>query len=297
MGVLAAPFRSEWHRSSTSVVDILRTALLPVVLWAAAVNAVLLTVQQAMATQTSAVMQTQGWSFAMRGIGPAVVLGGAGVAAAALAGPFGGVFSLAVTRHLRTQQVRHREAEHNLPLMVLPFVLSIAGCFLFGAAAESGMHWGVLVVAAQLTALGLLLALAALAVLLIESFPDWAGACLAHAAGGLRLLAAALLLRGDVAAHLVATHGFLNAWALYAEVLIVASLGVPALFFGGRQLRTWAAGTIPGNVLEEDSDLDDDGKMTGSLQKTGRTPSPASSTSSAESQARLPEGVNAGRAI
>lgn len=320
VGVLPPPFRLEWRRAGASVLDSLRTALFPAVLWAAAVNAVLLMVQQAMVRQMAAVMQAQGWPFALRGVGAAVAVGAAGVAAVPLAGPLGSAFSLAVTRHLRAQQVRResmlivedqdrprrrltsrREAEHNLPLMVLPFALSIAGCFLFGATAQSGMHWAMLVVAAFLAILGLLLAWVVLAVLLVESYPGWAGACLAHAAGGLRLLAAAMLLRGDVAARLVVAHGFLNAWALYAEVLIVASLGLPALFFGGRQLRAWVAGTVSGDVMVEDSDEGDDGAKDGKnragamgkakrwLQRNGRAPSLASSTASTpEPQARPP---------
>ncbi|CAK7218243.1 hypothetical protein SBRCBS47491_003443 [Sporothrix bragantina] len=310
MGVfVVSPFGAwQWSRAGSCVVDLARTLLLPAVLWVSVVQAILLVAYQAATQLTVTAMLTASTagtqSFAHSGLALGVSLGSAGVLTVVLGGFVSGRFTLGVTRHLRAQQNRRmsmldpaarramkktrptvrREAEHNLPVMVLPLALAIAGSFLFGVmfyytmesseTTNSSHLWVMLLTACSLLALAMLLALVAGSVYLIESYPVWAGPCLVHA-NSLRFVAA-FFLTGKTA-NFVASKGALEAWAVYAEVLIVASLGLPALFFGGRWLRAWAAGTVQGGGTE---DIVPSAEATKGNRATMTSPAPSDSSAS-----------------
>lgn len=299
MGVfVVSPFGSwRWSRAGSSVLDLARTALLPAVVWVAAVQAVLLVAYTAaleMAATMLLVKDTTPNQFSLTGLIPGVSLGVAGVLTVIL-GAIGARFTLGVTRHLRAQQNRRlsvlpkverraqkksrptirREAEHNLPGLVLPLAMAIAGSFVVGAILYyDNMSTVLLLLGPTFIALAMLLALVGGSVFLIESYPVWAGPCLAHA-NSWRFLAA-FFLEGKTAS-LVARKGALEAWAVRAEVLIVTSLGLPALFFTGRWLRAWAAGTVQGGVSSEDATVKDD------RRETVVSPSPSDSTMTSNS--------------
>ncbi len=68
-----------------------------------------------------------------------------------------------------------REAEHHLPNFVLPLLFGIAGCLVFGFAAEYQYHWSVLLVGFFLIIFSFLTILVTSSVFIIESYPQWAG--------------------------------------------------------------------------------------------------------------------------
>ncbi|ERT00547.1 hypothetical protein HMPREF1624_03921 [Sporothrix schenckii ATCC 58251] len=295
---VVSPFAAwQWSRAGSSVVDLVRTALLPAVVWVAVVQAVLLVASTAaaelaatMLLVAAAATTTKADSFSLTGLVPGVALGVAGVLTLVL-GAVGARFTLAVTRHLRAQQNRRlsvltpaerrahkkarptvrREAEHNLPVVVLPLALAIAGSFVVGAVLNyASTSTVLLLLGPTLLALAMVLALVGGSVFLMESYPVWAGPCLAHA-NSWRFVAA-FFLQGTTASF-VAREGALEVWAVYAEILIVASLGLPALFFGGRWLRTWAAGTVSGSS-EDTSAVGDGGRRATTIV----SPSPSESS-------------------
>ncbi|KAL1895655.1 hypothetical protein Sste5346_005125 [Sporothrix stenoceras] len=296
MGVfVVSPFGSwRWSRAGSSVLDLARTALLPAVVWVAAAQAVLLvayTAAMELAGTMLLVKDTTPNQFSLTGLVPGVSLGVAGVLTVIL-GAVGARFTLGVTRHLRAQQNRslsalpkaerraqrksrptvRREAEHNLPVMVLPLATAIAGSFVVGIIMYyDNTSTVMLLLGPTLLALATLLALVGGSVFLIESYPVWAGPCLAHA-NSWRFVAA-FFLEGKTAS-LVARKGALEAWAVWAEVLIVTSLGLPALFFCGRWLRAWAAGTVQGGGSEE---------VNTDRRATVVSPSPSDSTMTSDS--------------
>lgn len=49
----------------------------------------------------------------------------------------------------------------------------------------------------------------------------------------------------------ILSKGVLGTFALYGEAMIVISLGVPALYFGGKWLRRWTGGWVVGVRLEK----------------------------------------------
>jgi hypothetical protein len=49
----------------------------------------------------------------------------------------------------------------------------------------------------------------------------------------------------------IAERGLLSVFAIYAEVLIVLSLGIPGFYFFGKKLRKLTAGTVHGIRIEK----------------------------------------------
>jgi hypothetical protein len=78
-------------------------------------------------------------------------------------------------------------------------------------------------------------------VFVVESYPMWAGPVLVNVSS-LRIIIAFFL--SSKSTSWIAERGFLNTFVIYAEVMIVVSLGVPLLYFFGRKLRQWTAGRV-----------------------------------------------------
>lgn len=56
----------------------------------------------------------------------------------------------------------------------------------------------------------------------------------------------------------VAEMGMLKTFSIYAEVMILLSLGIPLFYFFGKRMRSWTAGSINKTKLKEkELDLDD----------------------------------------
>ena len=49
----------------------------------------------------------------------------------------------------------------------------------------------------------------------------------------------------------VAERGLLAVFAMYAEIMLVLSLGIPGLFFFGKRLRQWTGGMVKGVKKEK----------------------------------------------
>ena len=69
----------------------------------------------------------------------------------------------------------------------------------------------------------------------------WAGPVLVNVSS-LRIIIAFFL--SSEATTWVAEKGFLSTFAIYAEVMIVVSLGLPLLYFFGKRIRLWTAGSV-----------------------------------------------------
>lgn len=54
----------------------------------------------------------------------------------------------------------------------------------------------------------------------------------------------------------VADRGLLWTFAIYAEIMLVLSLGIPGLYFFGKQLRKWTGGKVYGVREEKKSEVD-----------------------------------------
>lgn len=134
-----------------------------------------------------------------------------------------------------------REAEFGLANMVIPFICGIAGCFVFGYAGQSNVHWSVLLLGNFFVVFGFLCIMIAVNVYIVESYPQWAGPVLVNVSS-MRIIIAFFL--ASEATTWVAEKGLLATFAIYAETMIVISLGIPILWFTGKKLRVWTGGKV-----------------------------------------------------
>ncbi|KAL8367094.1 hypothetical protein RB595_000414 [Gaeumannomyces hyphopodioides] len=243
----------EWREAGVSMLDTLRTTLLPVVVWTTVTNSALLVATQASTQILSFALLAQGWRFELTGLGVLPFVAAA-LFVYVFAGPVADRVSMSVTRR-RSRGSRGggkedggggggamaREAEDNLPNFILPFALGIAGVFLFGAAAQQRMHWAVLLLASFLVIFAYLTVLTLGNVLVVESYPMWAGPVLVNV-GSMRITVAFFLASRAVV--WVQESGALATFAMYGEALLVIALGIPALFFCGKRVRAWTAGRV-----------------------------------------------------
>jgi hypothetical protein len=147
-----------------------------------------------------------------------------------------------------------REPEHHLLNIVVPLVSGLAGVFIFGWAGQNNAHWGVLMVGSFLIIFGALVVLSVVNVFVVESYPMWAGPVLVNVSS-LRIILAFFL--SSKSTSWIAERGFLNTFVIYAEVMIVVSLGIPVLYFFGRKLRLLTAGRVQratSDTMEKASD-------------------------------------------
>ncbi len=249
IGVFQCGF--QWGSAWRSMLDTLRSTLFPAVLWSALVNSIFNIAIQATQQLTSFVLLAQGWQFQYTGLSvlPFVV---ASVFVYLFGGPLADRLSLRMTRHGGGA----REAEHHLPNLVLPFVSGIAGAFVFGIAGQNNLHWAIVLFGTFLIIFAFLTTMTVLNVYVVESYPMWAGPVLVNVSS-LRLVAAFALASQTIA--WVSARGMLQTFALYAEVMIVLSLGLPALYFFGKRLRLWTAGSVKAGTSKLDEDAAGDG--------------------------------------
>ncbi len=104
-----------------------------------------------------------------------------------------------------------------------------------------------------------LVVLSVINVFIVESYPMWAGPVLVNVSS-LRIIIAFFI--GSQSTVWITTKGFLTVFAVYAEVMIVASLGLPLLYFFGKRIRRWTAGHVAKREPEVKAAVDDSGSET-----------------------------------
>jgi hypothetical protein len=134
-----------------------------------------------------------------------------------------------------------REAEYQLPNLIVPFVSGILGCFVFGYATQNNLHWGYILLGGFFLIFGFLTVLTVLNVYVVESYPMWAGPSLVSV-NSLKIIIS-FFLSSQITTW-VAEKGVLATFAIYAESLIVLSLGIPVLYLTGKRIRIWTAGSV-----------------------------------------------------
>ena len=225
-----------WKDAGWSMLNTLRTTFFPAVVWATLANGIFIIVNSAAQQITSFALLAQGWEFQYTGLSVVPF-----IAATALVYVFGGPVADRIANAATRHNNGGREPEHHLLNVVMPFVSGIAGCFIFGYAGQNNVHWSVLLVGSFLIIFAFLTILSVVNVFIVESYPMWAGPVLVNVSS-LRLIIAFFL--SSEATTWVAEKGFLNTFAIYAEVMIVVSLGIPALYFWGKRIRLWTAGSV-----------------------------------------------------
>lgn len=134
-----------------------------------------------------------------------------------------------------------REAEFGLANMLIPMLSAIAGCFVFGYAGQSHVHWAVLLLGSFLIVFGFLCIMVTINVFIVESYPQWAGPVLVNVSS-LRIIIAFFF--ASLATTWVEEKGLLPTFVIYAEVMILLALCMPLLWLYGKKLRTWTSGSV-----------------------------------------------------
>ncbi|QDS76825.1 hypothetical protein FKW77_002884 [Venturia effusa] len=227
------------HRAAIqSMIDTLRTMCFPNIIWVIAVNGIFFAVQGAAGQTGSSVLIASGWKF--RNLGLAVL-------PIVLATPFvallGGYLADRVTNAVAKRNGGRREPEGNLLNIVLPLILGIAGCVLFGYAGENlkTVHWSVLLTGIFSICLGFLTTNTVLIVYVIESYPKWAGPVLVNISSWRCIIGFALSFR---ATDWVEERGFLGSFSIYAGILAALACILPVMYVCGKRIRQWTAGTV-----------------------------------------------------
>lgn len=73
-----------------------------------------------------------------------------------------------------------REAEHQLPNLILPIVMAITGALVFGYADQNHLHYAVLLLGTFLLMTSTLISAPIVQNYVIESYPQWAGPVLVN---------------------------------------------------------------------------------------------------------------------
>ncbi|ORY63847.1 major facilitator superfamily transporter [Pseudomassariella vexata] len=227
-----------------SMLDTLRTTFFPAVVWATLGNSAFVIINQAAQQLGSFALLAQGWQFKYTGliVLPFVL---ATVMVYFLGGPLSDKVSLTITKW----HGGVREPEYHLPNLIIPFFSGVIGCFIFGYAAENNVHWAVIMAGSFFIIFAFLTVLTVINVYMVESYPMWAGPVLVNVSS-MRLIIAFFF--SSTITTWVIEKGFLGTFAVYAEALIVLSLGIPALYFTGKKIRIWTAGSVEkGTVLKK----------------------------------------------
>ncbi|KAK6082313.1 major facilitator superfamily transporter [Seiridium cupressi] len=229
-------FGLQWKEAGKSMLETLRTTFFPAIVWVTLANSAFVIINQAAQQLGSFALLAQGWQFQYTGLSVVPTVA-ATVAVYFLGGPLSDKISLMITR-------RHngvREAEFHLPNLILPFISGILGCFVFGYAGQNNLHWAFILLGAFFLIFAFLTVLTVVNVFVVESYPMWAGPVLVNVSS-IRIVIA-FFLSSQVTVWVV-EKGILNTFAIYAEALIVLSLGMPLLWFFGKRLRIWTAGSV-----------------------------------------------------
>ncbi|WQF86760.1 Putative major facilitator superfamily, MFS transporter superfamily [Colletotrichum destructivum] len=233
----------EFKPAAKSMLDALRSTYFPAIIWAVLVNSAMIVINQATQQINPFALLAQGWQFQWTGL---MVL--PFFAATALVYVFGGPVADSISNAVTRWQGGSREPEHHLANLIFPLVSGIVGCFVFGTAGEKNMHWAVLLVGSFLIVFAFLTTMTILNVFIVESYPQWAGPVLVNVSS-LRIVIAFFV--ASKATVWIAKYGPLATFALYAETIIVFSLGLPILYFWGKRLRQWTAGNVKSKQSEQ----------------------------------------------
>ncbi|KXX80830.1 hypothetical protein MMYC01_201868 [Madurella mycetomatis] len=234
MGIFQNGF--QWKEAGMSMLNTLRTTPFPAILWATAANSIFVIANSAAQQIGSFALLSQGWQFQYTGLSVLPF-----IAATGFVYFFGGPVADRISNTVARRNGGGREPEHHLLNIMLPFVAGIAGTFIFGWAGQANAHWAVLLVGSFLLVFAFLVVLSVINVYVVESYPMWAGPVLVNVSS-LRIIIAFFL--SSKSTVWVAERGFLNTFVIYAEVMIVASIGVPILYLFGKRIRQWTAGKV-----------------------------------------------------
>lgn len=136
-----------------------------------------------------------------------------------------------------------REPETHLITLILPIILGIVGCALYGWAGETFQtsHWMALLSSIFMLSFSFLASSTIVFVYIVESYPQWAGPVLVNVSSFRCIIGFILSYRVTV---WVDDRGFLGSFAIYSGVLAGLAMLLPVLFLFGKSIRRFTSGTV-----------------------------------------------------
>ncbi|KAH8885590.1 major facilitator superfamily transporter [Thozetella sp. PMI_491] len=226
-----------WKEGLKQLFQTMRSTLFPAVAFCVVINAAYSIVLQGVGQSISFALLAAGIPFKFTGLTVIPMLFSTFVVYL-FGGPIADKLSLRITRSWGKGK---REPEYNLINLILPFVCGIIGCVLFGYAAQHNLHFTVLLVGTFLLSTGSLTSLTLINTFLIESYPQWAGPVLVTVSS-LRIFISFFFSRQVIG--WIQERGPFLVFGSFAITLLIVSLGLPILFFTGKRMRQWTAGTV-----------------------------------------------------
>ncbi|KAL0933671.1 major facilitator superfamily transporter [Colletotrichum truncatum] len=211
----------EFKRAAKSMFDALRSTYFPAIIWAVLANSIMIINNQAAQQITPFALLAQGWQFQWTGLTVLPFF-----LSSALVYIFGGPVADKISNAVTKWNGGSRKPEHHLANLIIPFLSAVAGSFLFGTAGERNLH----------------------------CYPQWAGPVLVNVSS-LRIVIAFFL--ASKATVWIAEKGPMETFALYAETIIILFLGIPVLYFFGKRMRQWTAGSVKNHQSDKEKSLDD----------------------------------------
>ncbi|KAF3802145.1 hypothetical protein GCG54_00012391 [Colletotrichum gloeosporioides] len=219
---------THWKDAGKQIVDTIKTTMFPAVMWCTLLQVAFGMVMGATGQATSFALLAAGIPFELTGLSqiPQIL---STVVVFIVGGPVADAVSLWISK-----KKGGREAEHQLPNLILPIVMAITGALVFGYADQNHLHYAVLLLGTFLLMTSTLISAPIVQNYVIESYPQWAGPVLVNVST-LRVFIS-FPLNTQVTTWLQQLGPMM--FTVYLSIVLLAvSTGIPLLFFFGKKLR------------------------------------------------------------
>ncbi|KXH67483.1 major facilitator superfamily transporter [Colletotrichum salicis] len=219
---------THWKNAGLQIIDTLKTTMFPAVLWCTLLQVAFGMVMGATGQATSFALLAAGIPFELTGLSqiPQIL---STIVVFVVGGPVADSVSLWISK-----KKGGREAEHQLPNLILPIFFAITGALIFGYADQNHLHYAVLLLGTFFLMTSTLITAPIVQNYVIESYPQWAGPVLVNVST-LRVFIS-FPLNTQVTTWLQEL-GPMKFTAYLSIMLLVVSTGIPILFIFGKKLR------------------------------------------------------------
>lgn len=159
----------EWRAAGATIVATFRTMVFPAVVWATLLQTVSGVTMGATGQVVSFALLAAGVPFELTGLSNIP-----NIFATVIIFFVGGVGAEKVTQWISRKR-GGREPEYQLPNLILPVILAVAGGMIFGVADQFSLHYMVLLTGTFLMLTAPLLSAPIIQTFIMESYPQWAG--------------------------------------------------------------------------------------------------------------------------
>lgn len=162
-------FGFEWREAGSNIIATMRTVFFPAIIWATLLQTVFGITMGATGQIVSFSLLAAGIPFELTGLSNIP-----NILATVFIFLIGGVAAEKVTQWICAKR-GGREPEYQLPNLILPVILAVAGAMIFGAADQFQLHYTILLTGSFLMLLAPLLTAPVIQTFVMESYPQWAG--------------------------------------------------------------------------------------------------------------------------